>query len=147
MRKLLCVLHNIKGDSKFLICHNIDNFIVCDQCENINMSMCQKISLLLLLCISFCVGQVFNDDLNAPKLHPTLDQHIVPVQENFTLSCAGKFELEWVFPTLDYKGGDPAMKERVQVTQEVKPGENARPHVSHLNLYSLVTFFSCICCL
>ena len=98
------------------------------------MSMCQKISLLLLLCISFCVGQVFNDDLNAPKLHPTLDQHIVPVQENFTLSCAGKFELEWVFPTLD-----PAMKERV--TQEDEPGENARSHVSRLNLNSLVTFY------
>ena len=105
------------------------------------MILCQNIKLLFLLCISCCVGQVFNDDLNSPKLYPMQEQHVVPVLDNFTLSCAGKFELEWVFPTLDHKGGDASTKERIQVTQEVIPGENARPHVSHLNLNSLVTFY------
>ena len=111
--------------------------------ENINMILCQKIIFLLVLLLSVCFGQIVYDDITAgypaPKLHPLQDQHVVPSGDNFTLRCAGKFELEWVFPTLDNTQGDPNMMKRVEITHEVIPGDNPRPHVSHLNLYSLVT--------
>jgi hypothetical protein len=104
------------------------------------MLWCQVIIFLLVLLLSAINGQVLYDDPYAagypvPKLHPLQDQHVVPTGENFTLRCAGKFELEWVLPT----EGDPAIMDRVMITHEVIiPGDNPRPHVSHLNLYNLV---------
>ena len=107
------------------------------------MIFCQVIIFLIVLLISVVSGQIVNYDLNAagypaPKLHPLQDQHVLNAGDNFTLRCSGKFELEWVFPTIGNTEGDPAMMDRVEIIDDVIPGDNPRPHVSHLHLSNLV---------
>jgi hypothetical protein len=59
--------------------------------------------------------------------------------ETWTLRCSGKFPLEWVFPTAEGVDADENMMERVNITDEVIPGDNPRPHVSYLVIRDLVS--------
>ena len=64
---------------------------------------------------------------------------MVNANETWTLRCSGKFPLEWILPTAERIDADVNMTERVNITDEIIPGDNPRPHVSHLVIRDLVS--------